>query len=273
MATWDFACSEPIDANISVASGTVTLTAEPTDAITVQVHRGRQGDPARDNADDDHVVDDVTVEFADRHLVVSELPRRGLGWRVKDLHITISMPAGSRSAVQAASADVMCRGEYGAVDIQTASGKVDVFSVRGPAEISSMSGMVQINEAIEPTVQTASGRILVRHAIGDAIARTASGNISIGTADASVTARTASGRILVVRMARGRADLNSVSGDIEVKVVPGTGVFLDLASVTGRVTSDLGASDQDEGADLRLQCRTVSGSVHVARAVSAEMAS
>jgi len=273
MATWDFACSEPIDANISVASGTVTLTAEPTDAITVQVHRGRQSDPARDNADDDHVVNDVTVEFADRHLVVSELPRRGLGWRVKDLHITISMPTGSRSAVQAASADVMCRGEYGAVDIQTASGKVDVFSVRGPAEISSMSGMVQINEAIEPTVQTASGRIFVRHAIGDAIARTASGNISIGTADASVTARTASGRILVVRMARGRADLNSVSGDIEVKVVPGTGVFLDLASVTGRVTSDLGASDQDEGADLRLQCRTVSGSVHVARAVSAEMAS
>src|SRR5258706_14729013 len=172
MATWDFACSEPIDANISVASGTVTLTAEATDAITVQVHRGRQSGPARDNADDDHVVNDVTVEFADRHLAVSEVPRRGLGWRVKDLHITISMPTGSRSTVQAASADVMCGGEYGAVDIRTASGKVDVFSVRGPAEISSMSGMVQINEAIEPTVQPASGRILVRTAIDDAIAWT-----------------------------------------------------------------------------------------------------
>src|SRR5260370_1335180 len=97
MATWDFARSEPIDANIRVASGAVTLTAEPTDAITVQVHRGRQGDPARDNADDDHVVDDVTVEFADRHLVVSELPRRGLGWRSKDLPLTIRKPTCPRS--------------------------------------------------------------------------------------------------------------------------------------------------------------------------------
>ena len=105
------------------------------------------------------------------------------------------------------------------------------------------------------------------------IARTASGDIRVGAADASVTARTASGRVLVLGLASGRADLNSVSGDIEVKVVPGTGVFLDLASVTGRVTSDLLTSDQGDGAELHLQCRTVSGSVHVARAAAAEMAS
>lgn len=227
MATWDFACSEPIDANVSLASGTVNVTAAPTDAVTVQIRRGRSGDPARDEADSEHISNDVTVEFADRHLVVTELPRRGLGWRGKDLHLTISMPAGSRSAIEAA----------------------------------------------EASLQSASGRIAVRHAIGDVMARTASGDIRIGTADASVTARTASGRVLVLGLARGRADLNSVSGDIEVKVVPGTGVFLDLASVTGRVTSDLVASDQGDGAELQLQCRTVSGSVHVARATAAEMAS
>lgn len=53
------------------------------------------------------------------------------------------------------------------------------------------------------------------------IARTASGDIRVGAADASVTARAASGRVLVLGLARGRADLNPVSGDIEVKVVPG----------------------------------------------------
>ena len=272
MATWDFACSEPIDANVSLASGTLNLTAAPTDTVTVQMRRGRSGDPAYES-DNDDISNDVIIEFADRHLVVTELPRRGLGWRAKDLHMTIGMPAGSRSAVQAASADVVCRGEYSAVDIRTASGSVDVATVHGPAEINTMSGAVQVFEAAEATLQSASGRIAVRHAIGDVIARTASGDIRVGAADASVTARTASGRVLVLGLARGRADLNSVSGDIEVKVVPGTGVFLDLASVTGRVTSDLGASDQGEGADLRLQCRTVSGSVHVARAASAEMAS
>ena len=269
MATWDFACSEPIDANVSIASGTVSLTAAPTDVVTVQIHKGRVNDDDREQ-----FADDVTVDYSDRHLVVSELPRRGLGWRGKDLHVTIAMPAGSRAAVQAASADVTCRGEYGAVDIRTASGRIDVETVRGPAEITTMSGSIGVLEAAEATVQTASGRISIRRAGGDVMARTASGNIVIGAAEASVTAKTASGQVQVNSMTRGRGDMNSVSGDIEVKVVSGTGVYLDLASVTGRVTSDLDdAGPQGGGADLRLQCRTVSGSLHVARAASAEMAS
>lgn len=268
MATWEFACSEPIDANVSLASGTVTLTAAPADVVTVQIRKGRIGAD-----DDDQLADDVTVDYSDRHLVISELPRRGLGWRSKDLHVTIAMPAGSRAAVQAASADVTCRGEYGAVDIRTASGRIDVETVRGPADITTMSGGVQLLEAAEATVQTASGRISIRHAIGDVMTRTASGNIVIGVAGASVNAKTASGQVQVNSMARGRGDLNSVSGDIEVKVVPGTGVYLDLASVTGRVTSDLDDTGEQGGAALRLQARTVSGSLHVARAASAEMAS
>ena len=273
MATWDFACSEPIDANVSIAAGTVSVTAAPTDVVTVRIHQGRSNDPS--DEDNDQLADDVNVDYSDRHLVIAELPKRGLGWRSKELHVAITMPAASRAAVQAASADVTCRGDYGAVDIRTASGRIEVETVRGPAEITTMSGGVQLLEAVESTISTASGRISIRHSIGDVMARTASGNVMIGVADASVTARTASGQVRVLSMTRGRGDLNSVSGDIEVRVVPGTGVFLDLASVTGRVTSDLAAYDQDQqgDAELQLTCRTVSGSLHVARATSAEMAS
>lgn len=272
MASWDFACSEPIDANVSIAAGTVSVTAKPTDVVTVRIHKGgRAGNPSHAD-DDDQLTDDVTVDYSDRHLVISELPKRGLGWRGKELHIAIAIPAGSRVAVQAASADVSCRGDYSAADIRTASGTIDVETVRGPAEISTMSGNVQLLEAAEPTIQTASGRIAVRHATGDVATRTASGNITIGGAEASVTAKTASGQVRVQSMTRGRGDLNSVSGDIEVKVAPGIGVYLDLASVTGRVTSDLDDAGQSENTDLHLQCRTVSGSLHVARAASAEMA-
>ncbi len=271
MATWEFACSEPIDANVSLASGTVAVTAEPTDVVTVRVHRGRPSDPASAEADDGRLADDVSVDFADHHLVVSELPKRGLGWRSKGLHITIGMPAGSRAAVQAASADVTCRGEYGSVDIRTASGRIEAQTVHGPAEISTMSGHVQIAEAAEVNAQTASGSFRVAHAVGNVNARTASGYISIGSADASVTAKTASGGIFAGRVARGRADLASVSGGIDVKVAPGTGVFLDLRSLSGRVTSDLAASDQECNADLRLRCQTVSGSVQVSRAPSADV--
>ena len=273
MATWEFPCSEPIDLRVGIAAGSVAVTAEPTDVVTVDAQLGRASGSARESADADRFADYMTVDYADGRLEISEPERRGLRRRDKSLHLVISVPDGSRCSIATASADVTCRGEYAAAEITTASGPVDVHHVRGPAEINTMSGGVQVDEAAEPTVQTASGRILVRHATGDLMARTASGNISVGKAEASVTARTASGEIGINSVAHGRADLNSVSGDIEVKVAEGTGVYLDLASVTGRVTSDLDPTEQDGQEDLQVRSRTVSGAIRIARAARAEMAS
>ena len=266
MAVWEFPCSDPIDANVSLASGTVLVNAESVEGnvVRVRIARGRSAD------DDDLAVDDVAVEFADRHLVVSEESRHGFAWRSKDLHIKIWMPAGSRLAVQAASADVKCHGEYGAVEVHSASGRVKVETVHGLADLTSMSGEISVLRAREADIQSASGRVRVGVATGDVNIKTASGAIRISDAQASVTARTASGRISVDSIARGRADLNTVSGAIEVNVAPGTGVFLDLASLTGQVSSDLTAADQESGADLHLQCRTVSGALHVTSSASAE---
>jgi DUF4097 and DUF4098 domain-containing protein YvlB len=276
MAIWEFPYSDPIDVFVGIAAGSATMTAELTDVVTVRAHQGRFSDTAKETADADRLADDLTVEFANGRLDISEPEKRGHRRHNKSLHLAISVPAETSCTVVTASADVRCLGEYSAVDIRTASGRVDVHYVRGPAEISTMSGGVQIDQAAEPNVQSASGRILVRHATGDLTARTASGNISIGRADASVTARTASGEVLINSVARGRADLNSVSGDVRVRVAQGTGVFLDLASVTGRVTSDLDPSDQqgkEDLQDLRLHSRTVSGAIHVARSVTADVAS
>src|SRR5215475_5267028 len=52
MTTWEFACSETIDANVSIASGTVSVTTAPTDVVTVEIHKGKS------NIDDDQLADD-----------------------------------------------------------------------------------------------------------------------------------------------------------------------------------------------------------------------
>jgi DUF4097 and DUF4098 domain-containing protein YvlB len=273
MSTWEFPCSEPVDLRVGIASGTVAITAAPTDAATVRAHRGRSGAAATSSADDGQA-DDFIVDFTDGRLEISEPERHGLRWHAKDLHLRISVPDGSRCAVQAASADVTLQGEPGSLDVRTASGSVDAAAVRGPAEILTMSGDIRVHDvAGEATLHTASGRISVRRVGGDVMARTASGNVVIGTAGGSVTARSASGQVLVGSVARGRTDVNTVSGDVEVKVVQGVGVYLDLASVTGRVSSDLEPADEGGQENLQLYCRTVSGAIRVARAAAAEMAS
>ncbi|HEX9064251.1 MAG TPA: DUF4097 family beta strand repeat-containing protein [Streptosporangiaceae bacterium] len=271
MATWEFPGSDPIDLRVACAAGSVTITAHSTDVITVVATRSSHGD-----AND--AVDDVIVDFADGRLEFSQEANRGLRWKSYGLHVRIVVPAGSVANVRTASADVTARGQYGAVDIYTASGDVDVQQVTGTADITTMSGALQLAEAGEGQLQTASGRISVRHAAGDLTARTASGSITIGAADASVTAKSASGQVRIGAVRRGRTDVNGVSGDVEVKVVEGTGVYLDLASVTGRVRSDLdpsgdGTSAEVPGENLTLHCRTVSGSISVGRAPAAEMAS
>ena len=273
MATWEFPGSDPINLRVACAAGGVTITAEPTAVITVTATRGAHGDASE-------AIDDVIVDYADGHLEFSEEERRGLRWHSQGLYVTIVVPAGSCAGVRTASADVTCRGEYGAVDIYTASGAVDVQTVTGTADITTMSGALQLLTATDCQLQTASGRISVRHAAGDLTAKTASGSITIGAADGSVTARTASGQVRIGAVRRGQTDVNGVSGDVEVKVVEGTGVYQDLASVTGRVSSDLDASDTDAatsadvpGENLSLHCRTVSGAIRVGRAPAGQMAS
>jgi DUF4097 and DUF4098 domain-containing protein YvlB len=273
MATWEYPGSDPIDLRAACAAGSVTITASPTDVTTIVATRGTHGDA---NA----AVDDVIVDFADGHLEVSEEQRRGLRWHSTGLHVTIVMPAGSCASIKTASADVTCRGGYGAVDIYTASGAVEVQTVNRTADITTMSGALHLLKAADCQLQSASGRISVQHATGDLHAKTASGSITIGTADGSVTARTASGRVRIGSVRRGQTDVNGVSGDVEVKVVEGTGVYQDLASVTGRVISDLDSFDPSAdtdgdvpGENLRLHCRTVSGSIKVGRAPAGQVAS
>jgi hypothetical protein len=60
--------------------------------------------------------------------------------------------------------------------------------------------------------------------------------------------------------------VKTVSGDVEVGVVPGLRVWLDLSSISGRMTSQLDGDDGVAGNDpaqLTIAVRTVSGDLRV----------
>jgi hypothetical protein len=52
-------------------------------------------------------------------------------------------------------------------------------------------------------------------------------------------------------------------------VAPGRGVHLAVATVSGRLTSDLDEDDGSGGVDVELRARTVSGDVHLQRSRTA----
>lgn len=261
MASWEFPGTDPIDLDISLTAGSIAVTAQPTEVAAVSLLPDQPSRAAEEAAAN------VRVSYSGGRLEIAEPKTGGLRRHHTSFSLTVRVPVGSRCVVRTAACDVCCEGELGALDVRTANGNVAAAVVTGQVQIYTASGDVRLDQAAaQVRVHTGSGDVWLRSAGGDVTAETASGDIEIGTAAASATARTASGNVRIGSLATGHAELTSVSGRIAVGVAPGVGVYLDLASLTGQVRSELGRSDTDGQAELDLRCRTVSGDLRVARA-------
>lgn len=261
MPSWNFPATEPIDLYSESVAGSVTITAQPTDTISVSIEPIRPSDRSNDEASD------VRVDFADGRLEIVEPQHRG--WlRIRSgLDIRVTLPAGSRCTVQTVSASIVCNGELATLAAKTTSGEVLTDSITGDVEVNTVSGRVAITDAAgRVSAKSASGAIEVGRVAGDLEVNSVSGKVSIGKAESDAKVRSASGRIKIASLARGQANISSVSGEVRVYIAKGVGVYLDMSSLSGRVTSALEPSDAADQIDLHLHCHSVSGSVKVGRA-------
>jgi hypothetical protein len=263
MTKWDFPCSDPVDISIdSWASGSIAISGEPTDTVLVEVEPSRRGRAA-------DLLDDVQVVFEDGQLYIRG--PRGLSFRPRaGLDLTIKAPAGSSCAAKTASADLSCVGVLSALAMNTASGDLTAASVTGDVSVRSASGDVLLDTVDgELTMHTASGDTRVTQVAGAVRITSASGDVAIGSCGGSVTARTAAGDIRLDSISSGLVELNSATGDIQVAVVPGIGVYLDMSSMAGSIRSDLDEVDSpvgDSGAAVEIRARTLSGDIRITKA-------
>jgi len=235
MTSWEFPAHDPVDLQVRVHAGSVRVLAVPTQTATVTLDGSER------------LLDLIRVEFDHGALSVvtpDRLELRGSG----SLDVTVQVPEGSSCLVHTASADVSCTGELSALDVHTASGEVSAERVSGLARVATASGDVRVGAATEARVETASG------------------DVRLEQADGAVTVRTASGDVWIAQTSGGRAEVKSSSGDISVAVARGIGVYLDLSSLSGTVSSELEPAEENSGADMTMQCRTISGDIQVLRA-------
>ena len=265
MTSWEFSATGPIEAQIGLPAGNVNLTATQTQTVTVSL-RAEHGSGSGAG---ERLIADTEVSFTEGRLTV-EVPKRAQLRGDTSLDLTIELPAGSAVAARTASADLSCSGELGALEGTTASGDVTAERVTGPASFATASGDVRLTEAGgDVSASTASGDITIEQVGGDLTVKTASGDLKVGQAGRSAEVKTASGDVRIQSIAAGRADVTSVSGDVALGVQPGTGVYLDLSSVSGHVRSELDPDSGDGsggGADLTLRCNSVSGDIRITRA-------
>jgi hypothetical protein len=260
-----------VSLQIKLPSGRVVVTTadEPRTSVEL-VSLGRRGHDA---------LDEVAVRHedrGDRHVVtIEQLPRFRWGplqisWD-DSVEARITCPRGTNLVLATGSADLRVEGELGDVSVKTASGDVRIDRVRGTLGIKTASGDIAVAEALgEATVTTVSGDLQVDRFAGPLGVRAVSGDVRIGTVRSSLTLGTTSGDILVERVEGGEVEAQSISGDARIAIAHGTRVWIDAASMSGTLESQLGLEDTppaQEGPVVPLRVKTVSGDVSIVRAL------
>ena len=264
MPHWDFPGSDPIDVSIDLASGRVTLDAGPVPATTVDVT------PSRFSRNAEKLIDEVRVAFDHGRLEVAGPRRTGLFRGHAAFDVKVTLPEGSRCMARTASADINCNGELGALDAHAASGDITAARVTGHLQAETSSGDVRLDETGTAEIRTASGDVRLTWARDDVSVRTASGDVTIANAAGDVAGTTASGDFRLASVARGSTEVSTASGDVIIGVNPGVGVYLDLSSAVGSVTSQLDETGPSDDVALGVRCRTASGDIRIVRAAAAD---
>ena len=263
-----------VSLQIKLPSGRVVVTTVDEPKTTVEVVAlGRRG---RDPAEDIEITMD---EHGGRHVLRVE-QKNNIKWGPiqiswgGDFECRVTCPPGTELDLSGASTDLRVEGELGEVSARTASGDLHLQNVGGPLRVKTASGDVYVAAvAGDASLVTVSGDVYVERVDVALNGRTVSGDVTIGTVAGELGLATTSGDVDVKAVTGGDVRVQTVSGDVRVGVARGTHVWIDAASVSGSLESELGLQDGEAeseaaGAVVPLHLKTVSGDVDVVRATA-----
>lgn len=263
-----------VSLRFKLPSGRVVVTTADQPQTSVElVPTGRRGSDAVEN------VEVTCDERAGGHVITVE-EKDQFRWgpiRISwggDVEVRVICPPGADLELSAGSTDLRVEGELGEVSANSASGDIRLQTVTKKLEVKTASGDINVGAAeVGGSVVTVSGDLGVRRTEGELTARSVSGDVRIGTVRAPLQLSTTSGDVDLESVEAGEVRLQSVSGDIRIGVGRGTRVYIDAASISGDLGSELGLEDdepaspeQEPGEVVPLHVKTVSGDVTIVRA-------
>jgi DUF4097 and DUF4098 domain-containing protein YvlB len=249
--THRFHTPEPAELEIKIPSGDIDVETIDGEESTIEVDG------------DDKLIELTDVRQEGRRIVVELKGKKPFGITISigdfsfgssSLHIRARVPHGSRTEFATASADMKLRGRVEMLEVKSASGDLSQF------------GEIE-RDAI---VKTVSGDVRLERVGAELRVQTVSGDVNAVSVGGSVVSKSVSGDVRVDSVRHGSVNAQSVSGDIEIGVAPGTNLDVDAGSVSGDLTSDvpLGSdpgTGEGDGPTLVVRGKTVSGDFRVFR--------
>jgi Putative adhesin len=271
-----------VSLQVRLPSGQVVVTAVAEPRTTVEViPLGRAG------ADAIEAIEVRSEARGNGHLITIEQKERirwgplQITWGA-DVEVRVTCPPGSNLDLSGGSTDLRVDGDLRDASIKTASGDVKLGDVAGRFDVKTASGDIRAGSiASGGQVVTVSGDLEVARFDGELVARSVSGDVRIGAVRGPLQLSTTSGDVSVETVDAGDVRVQTVSGDVRIGVAHGTRVFIDAASVSGDLGSDLALESESAQEDdpatagpvVPLRVKTVSGDVQIVRSAGAFSAS
>lgn len=257
----------PVDLIVALGAGDVTVEAADTTTSTVEITGPR--------------AEEFNIEQRGRHLVVAP-PRNRFFGSVEPHTIRVEVPSGSGLVGKLGSARLQATGRYGVVRLKSGSGDVELdesasavviesgsgdihgHRLGGNVRIKSGSGSVMVDSlGATAGISTGSGDVQLGETGRRTVVKSGSGDLRVRRSQEALSLTTASGDIVVGSAPKGRLTVKNVSGDVRLGVPPGTPVWTDITSVSGRVASNLASAGKPAaGQDyLEVRASAVSGDI------------
>ncbi len=275
-----FETPDPTTIVVRTGAGHVTVAAGDTDTTTVEL--------TALNSAGEEAIAQATVEQS-RQTVVVHLPkhRSGLLRQGPSVGIDITCPHGVSLDLKSDSADLRATGQFQEASCATGSGDIDVETVTGAARLRTGSGSItagEVGQALSVSsgsgdinvetsrgsgnVKVGSGDISIGELDGQTVTKTGSGDVEVGRLVGSLVTKTGSGSLTVRRASTGSVNAAGASGNITIGVEQGTAAWLDVSTVSGRVSQELGesAGPSDDQNRIEITAHTVSGNLRIHRA-------
>jgi DUF4097 and DUF4098 domain-containing protein YvlB len=251
MAEYRFDTPAPIELDVQVPIGDIDVETIDGDESFVTVTGSEKA------------LAQMRVELEGSKLVVAMKGKHPFGISISigdfsfgsgGLHVKAKVPHSSIASITTATADMKLRGRYASVNAKSASGDLVVTGeIEGDANLKTVSGDVRIG-----------------HVGGDLRGTTVSGDVTAGAIDGSAELKSVSGDVRFDSVREGTVTVQSVSGDIEVGVAPGTNLDVDAGSVSGDLASEVPLGSEPggvgDGPVLVVRGKTISGDFRVFRA-------
>jgi len=213
--------------NIENIAGSLTIVGWDTAEVQIEGTLGDGVEGLDVEVDDDSV--SIEVEYdEDYH-----------GRQVTETVLTIRVPSSSPVSVETISSSIDVSGFRGALDLESVSGRITVKGMPESLDIENVSGAISVESAPDKS-DLAS----------------VSGSITVGVAMGSLDAENVSGSIVIEGGTLAGADLETVSGNITCKAIPGSQGDIDMETMSGSITLVV-----DAGAVASYDLETFSGTI------------